>query len=92
MWRDEETYLETLENWCGSYEIGSKKYLRIRLGITGPNPPRSGKWRVSVWGNDDFGMTKDFDNEENARACFKNLNCSVPISKIDLELNGFEVF
>ena len=47
------------------------------------------EFRVSIWAEDNFGMEKTFNNEEEARDCYNNLPS--PISLDWLKTNGFKV-
>ena len=47
-----------------------------------------GRWRVSVWGQDDIGMNKIFTDKTEARACFRKLES--PVSQVSLRVLGFK--
>lgn len=88
-----ECLKQTDDNWCGSYQMDGKSFVKIKFGWTGPNPKiGNGKYRVGVWGNDDFGMTKDFQNELD---CVNMLLDVIQMPKVNidiLETMGFEIF
>lgn len=55
------------ESWFPNFPDG-----RVRAKVGGPE--RDGKFRVSVWGDDDFGMEREgFDTEEEALRVFDSL-------------------
>lgn len=62
-----ETYKETDDDWYPCYKIGKKEVVRVALLSLYDSVK---KFRVCVWGDDDFGMEQDFINEEIARECF----------------------
>lgn len=47
----------------------------------------TGRWRVCVWGGDDFGLELDTDDEHEARRLFDRINHLVTIA--DLRSWGF---
>lgn len=65
-----EAFIEVKESWYGNYEISEDqrhlgaKLVYVRLSKFSDD---SG-FRVSVWGNDDFGMEKDFKSHEYKQA------------------------
>ena len=68
-WDNEEQYLyHRDDDGCGGY---------CRVGI-GPLNAMLTEWRVSVWGNDDFGIDKDFSTKEEALELYNYLlDCSI---------------
>jgi hypothetical protein len=83
-------YKETDDNWHGNFAISQNKAaVKVTLGQTGPNPPYNGQWRVGVWGNDDYGMVKDFSTEADAEITFIRLCKWKMINQVDLQLAGF---
>lgn len=79
------------DEWCGNYSLNDKRYTNLVRVVFGRPQPKD-SWRVGVWGNDDFGMVKDFNVEEDADKCFLQI-ISLKIISIDIltEL-GFETF
>lgn len=61
-----EVYKSTKDEWCPSLHLKSGKGLvRVSLTQTGPDPKNfKGEFRVCVWGADDCGMERDFENRE----------------------------
>jgi len=49
-------------------------------------------YRVSVWGNDDFGMDRDFTTHLEAKKMFNQLDRMSYINQKDLFDLGFERF
>lgn len=85
---DFECFKETKENWCGSYEMGDKLYLRVKFSWLMP----SNQWRVGVWGNDDFGMTFDSESKDIALNTFYEVVKLQLVTQDKLEDMGFETF
>ncbi len=87
--------VETGENWHPSFffeaatspEISpTQAYLRVRFYEF---PKKSDGYRVSVWGNDDFGMEKDFRELEfdEAQKTYKEI--ASPVEEEKLLAAGF---
>lgn len=55
-------------------------------GIKGDRPKQ---WRVAVWGADDTGYEKDFDNEQEAISMFQRLELYPMINYADVIALGF---
>lgn len=84
----ESKWLKTSENWAPSFEKGETQHW-INPDFKAPNPYKLGllasckelpaygeyprKYRVSVWGGDDFGMDIDFNTKNEARALYYGL-------------------
>ena len=63
---------------------------KVALRIDKLNPTEDSYWRVSVWGNDDFAMIRDFDNHEAATKMFERLSdYSIPVTISELAGIGF---
>lgn len=67
-----EVFKRTDEDWYPCYKLdsGRESLVEVIFTQTGPNPPLVGQWRVCVWGNDDHGMERDFDDETLAWSVF----------------------
>ena len=67
-------YKPTNDDWYGCYEVSEFpeiKLVTVAFTQTGPDPKNGkGEWRVCVWGTDDCGMEKDFQDETEALNCF----------------------
>jgi hypothetical protein len=61
-----DAFKRTSDEWYPNYH----ELVKVSFCQTGPYPPENGDWRVCAWGNDDFGMEKDFRDREEAWACF----------------------
>jgi hypothetical protein len=63
--------------------------VKVSFLRTGAN--EDGPWRVCVWGNDDFGMEKDFpvEDKESAWKCFLEVISCEYIAKSWLANNQF---
>ena len=88
-------FKQTIDDWYGNYKIvGDKRVsdlVEVIFTQTGPNPKlHQGEYRVCVWGNDDCGMEKDFeDDEELAWNCFLQVIGMVSVTKNSLKILGF---
>lgn len=65
----------TNDDWYPNYENNTVRLQYIGL-------LSDGKYRVAVWGNDDFGFEKDFDTESEAISMFRQLEKYPLITKI----------
>jgi len=69
-----DVFKRTTDDWYPSYliqgDIRFSKLVEVSFTQTGPNPPITGDWRVCVWGADDCGMERDFQDEAQAWNCF----------------------
>ena len=92
----DEKIMETEENWHPSFffqgpttpELNpTQACLRVRFYEF---PKKSDGYRVSVWGDDDFGMEKDFSELEfeQAHKCYKEI--ASPIEEEKLLAAGFD--
>ena len=68
-------FKQTNDEWYGNYKIEDdcRVYglVEVKFTQTGPDPKYGlGEWRVCVWGNDDFGMERDFIDEDEALNIF----------------------
>lgn len=61
----------------------------LSLPIPGGGAMSDTDTRVCVWGNDDFGMEKDFDNREDATATFLFVISQEVVNQKWLEDNRF---
>jgi len=75
-------FIPAAEDWYPSFDGG--------LVATRITALRDGNFRVSVWGDDDFGMVRDVPTEEEARRIY--LRLPSVIFKDDLVSMGFERF
>jgi hypothetical protein len=80
-----EIYKKTTDNWYPNYNIDE-----VKLIYNGKL--RDGKFRVSCWGNDDFGIDKDFEDETESIKVFEQLKAKEIINHQDLYNLGFTKF
>jgi hypothetical protein len=81
----EPIFKPTTDDWYGNYEVDTCKLKYL-------GKLSDGKFRVAVWGNDDFGIEKDFDTESEAIDMFDKLAKYEVINHQDLYDLGFVVF
>lgn len=86
-----EVYKKSSDDWYGNYYtelvlIGFTHLIAI------PSCNHTEQWRVSAWGNDDFGMIKDFDNRDEAFNCFISVINLEDVTHDSLKELGFEIF
>lgn len=62
-----DVFKKTNDDWYPSFEMGGEKLVEVSfIQLTPWLPAEERIWRVCVWGNDDCGMERDFNpNEEN---------------------------
>jgi len=86
-----EVFICTDDNWYGNWDNNT-----VKLIYNGAlYPVRHGRiilYRVSAWGNDDFGINKDFSSELEAKAVFEKLSKLEILNQKDLYDIGFETF
>jgi len=84
-----EIFKNTHDNWCGNWDGD-----QVKLSYHGNIEPIKTKppvFRVSCWGNDDFGMERDFSIEGDAIEMYEMLSHKVVIDQDTLDLLGFTV-
>lgn len=84
------------DEWAGNYSLNDRRYTNLVRVVFGRPQPKD-SWRVGVWGNDDFGMVKDFNvkdgqTEEDADKCFLQIISLKIVSQDILTELGFEIF
>jgi hypothetical protein len=78
--KEKSVYKKTDDQWYGNFNSDE-----CRLSIC-----KAGRYyRVSVWGNDDFGIEKDFDSSFAAEMTFSDLSNAEKINHADLYDLGF---
>lgn len=70
-----EVFKRTQDDWYGNYKIVGDQRVSDLVEVSflnlGPTlQPGQPNWRVCVWGNDDCGMERDFENETEAWVMF----------------------
>jgi hypothetical protein len=72
-----EVYKRTHDNWCPSFKLtnGAEELVMICFIKLAPDPdePTLQTWRVCAWGDDDFGLERDFLSESAAWTCFQEI-------------------
>lgn len=67
-----ECFKYSSECWFPSYSLeNSKEYdslVRVRFSKLFPYKEYKTEWRVSVWGDDDLGMERDFPEDQKNKA------------------------
>jgi hypothetical protein len=67
-------YKPTNDDWYPAYQVKGWSNLQlvcVSFIQTGPDPARgNGQWRVCVWGADDCGMERDYDDRSEAMTMF----------------------
>lgn len=84
------------DQWCGNFVLNDHRNTNVVRVVFGRPMPRN-SWRVGVWGNDGFGLVKDFstlngNTEEDADKCFFEVISLKIITQDILYSLGFETF
>ena len=79
-----------LGNWYNGVQPGGSMVVEVSFLQTGPADTKS-DWRVCVWGADDCGMEKDFDQTKEAEAwlCFLEVIGLEDVTRTKLMELGF---
>lgn len=80
--KEESAFKNTTDDWYGNYP-GSKVKLEYIGKLT------DGTFRVACWGNDDYGLEKDFESQDDAYATYLDLKNLPYINKATLQSLGF---
>lgn len=61
-----DVYKETKDDWYPEFQLtDGTKLVRVSFTQTGPDPKKfNGEWRVCVWGDDDCGMERDYQGDQ----------------------------
>lgn len=85
-----ECLFTTTDNWFGNFDnnkcMGSLHEIKEKVGTKNKR-----RWIVTFEGNDDFGMSKRFDDYREARDLFDKLR-KFNITKKYLQIIGFEIW
>lgn len=79
----EEIYKPTTDDWYPNFENNT---IRISLLLL-----NDGTFRVCAWGNDDFGMERDFESLGEADDIFDTIEKYSTVNKQDLYDLGFDI-
>ncbi len=88
-----EVLIPTKDDWYPSYLInGRDRYVRVFV-LQYLHPIQDGlNFKVGAWGNDDFGLEREFHTKEEALEVYNQLIVMENISKDELKLDfGFDV-
>jgi len=81
----QEKRLLTNEDWVPTRDDGTVRAAFMQL----PYATRSGRnWRVCLWGEDDFGLERDFESRAEAIEMFRRLHNLV--TQKELQAMGFK--
>lgn len=85
-------FKKTKDDWSPNFDNNQVKL--SYHGVINPyvNDPTKFVYRVSVWGNDDLGIDKDFDNHLDAKRLFNVIDSMKYVNKADLLNLGMEYF
>jgi hypothetical protein len=86
-----EHFKNTKNDWYPNFPNNQVKLI-YHSCINSYKPESEWVYRVSVWGNDDFGIMKDFRTHEEAKKVFNELDTLSYINHSDLYDRGFERF
>jgi hypothetical protein len=62
-----DAFKRTSGKWYPNYHLENHELVKVSFCQDQAGPRN---WWVSAWGNDDFGMEKEFQDREEAWACF----------------------
>jgi len=69
-----DVFKRTSGQWYQNYHLDNDELVdelvEVSFCQTGPCPSENGDWRVCAWGDNGFGIEKDFQEREEAWACF----------------------
>lgn len=68
-----EVYKKTTDDWCPSLasQYADLNFVRVAfLKLETYDKYHAEQWRVCCWGEDDFGMERDYDSESEAWTTF----------------------
>ena len=87
-------YKETQDNWYPVYRVkgwnNNLNLVCVSFTQTGPNPANGdGQWRVCVWGEDDFGMERDYDDKSACLCMFHKVIGWKYVNQDKLNDHGF---
>jgi len=87
-------YKPTDDDWYPSFRLNdaeegnppTTKLVKISLLYLA-----GGTYRVCAWGNDDFGLERDFEDKSEAMGCFLNILAMPKVNQVDLAQMNFIV-
>lgn len=79
----------TTDNWCSNFPNNT-----VSVSLRGPDKKRikgqKREWLISVWGDDDWGISKRFSDYREARDLFDKLIKSKDLTQAYLKSLGFD--
>lgn len=79
-----QVFKQTSDDWYPSYKLEDQQLVKVRLLEL-----KNGLWRVCVWGNDDFGLERDYCQYEDAHEMFQIIIKQPQVSQKFLRVCGF---
>jgi hypothetical protein len=85
----------TDDDWYSNYKLAESsnalehRTRLVEVSLLSLGPVLGDGTRVCVWGNDDCGMERDFDNQADATACFMDVLTQLVVNKKWLKSIGF---
>jgi hypothetical protein len=83
----------TRDDWAGNFVIHYQGDINLVRVSTFPlhawKTDMPLLWRVCIWGNDDCGMEKDFDNPKDAMKAYQHIVALEFVNKTELFSLGF---
>lgn len=83
----ESCFVQTEDDFLPSFKRDGKMFVEVLF-----SPLIDNTYRVGVWGNDDFGMIRDYTNSADATTMYRKIKILPSISIPWLKENGFSVF
>ena len=90
-----DVFKPTQDDWHGSFQLngwckGVKNQMLVRVSFCTISPPdRLPCYRVCAWGNDDYGLEFDCDNESQALTLFMQVIGMEFVNRLALRDLGF---
>lgn len=86
-------YKPTDDDWWGNFDNNTVELsFRGNINRKHRTPNVGAIYRISVWGNDDFGMDRDFSSIKKALAFFKKVEQLPVLNQKQLLSMGFNWF
>lgn len=84
----------TDDDWYGNYSIMHKGVMTKTVQVTyvplALDQDAKRLFRVCVWGNDDFGLERDYEDRRAARRAFSKIVDMYRVNKNELKDMGFQ--
>jgi len=82
-------FKETDDDWFGNWP---GNLIEVSCSLNSPTLNERKFQRVGCWGNDNYGLIKDFDNKEDALNTFRQIITWSKVNQEDLFRIGFKEF